>query len=82
MELANIPSRHISLLNYRRCKTKKTKDLDERLLKRRSCRTNKYWSYDEKILLDDSKRCLSIWVYEWLDLKKFEETKLPPKNAF
>ena len=80
MELANISGKYIALLQCKRFKTKKTKALDKRVQKKNFNHTSRYWGCDEKFRLIIRK---GVYPYEYIDRwKKFEETKLPPKNAF
>ena len=80
MELANISGKYIALLECKKCKTKKTKDLDEGVLKKNFNHTSKYWGCDETFRLMIRK---GVYPYEYMDCwKKSGETKLPPKNAF
>ena len=80
MELVNISGKCIALLECKRCKTKKTKDLDETVLKKNFNHTSRYWGSDEKFCLTIRK---GVYPYEYMDSwKKSGETKLPPKNAF
>lgn len=44
MKLVNIFSNYIALLRCRRCKTKKSKDLEETVLKKNFIHTSRYWS--------------------------------------
>ena len=63
-----------------RCRTKKTKDLDEGVLKKNFNHTSRFWGCDEKFRLMIKK---GVYPYEYMDgWKKFEETSLPPKDAF
>ena len=61
-------------------KQKKTKDLDEVVLKKNFSHTSRFWGCDEKFRLMIRK---GVYPYEYMDdWKKFEETSLPPKDAF
>ena len=61
-------------------KTKKTKDIDEKMLTKNSNHSNKDWSYNEKFCLIIQK---GVYLYEFMDgWKNFKETKLPPKMLF
>ena len=79
MELINNSGDYIALLRCKRCKTKKTKDLDEWVLKK-TYHTGRSWGCDEKFCLMIRK---GIYPYKYMNCwKKFEETSLPPKDAF
>ena len=59
---------------------KKKKDLDEGVLQKNFNHTSRSWGCDEKFRLMIRK---SVYPYEYMDSwKKFEETGLPPKDAF
>ena len=59
---------------------KKTKDLGERVLKKNLNHTSRFWGCDEKFRLMIRK---GVYLYEYMDSwKKFEESSLPPKDAF
>ena len=80
MELINISSDYIALLGCKRCRTKKTKDLDEGVLKTNFNHTSRFWGCDEKFPLMIQK---GVYPHTYMDgWKKFEETSLPPKDAF
>ena len=80
MELIDISGAYIALLGCVRCRTKKTKDLDEGALKRNFNHTRRFWKCDEKFRLMIRK---GVYPYEYMDgLKKFEEAGLPLKDAF
>ena len=80
MELINISSDYIASLGCKRCRTKKTKDLDEGLLKKNFNHTSRFWECDEKFCLMIRK---GVYPYEYMDgWKKFEERSLPPKDTF
>ena len=67
-------------LGCERSKTKKTKDIDEGLLKNNFNHTSRFWGCDEKFRLMIRK---DVYLYEYVDRwKKFEETSLPPKDPF
>ena len=51
MELINLSGNYISSFGYRRCKTKKTKELDEVVLKKSFNLTSSLWGCDEKFRL-------------------------------
>ena len=79
MELINICGDYIGSLWCKRYKTKKTKDLDEGVLKKNFNYTSRFWGYDEKFSLMIRK---GVYPYEYMDgWKKFEETSLPLKHA-
>ena len=80
MELINISGDYIALLGCERCRTKKTKDLDEGALKKNFNHTSRFWGSDEKFRLMIRK---GVYSYEYMDgWEKFEATSLPPKDAF
>ena len=80
MELVNISSKYIALLECKRVQTKKINDLDEMTLKKNFNHTGRYWDFDEKFCFMIRK---GVYPYEYMDRwKKFEETKLLLKNAF
>ena len=80
MELINISDDYIASLGCETCRTKKTKDLDEEVLKRNFNYTSGFWRCDEKFRLMIRK---GVYPCEYMDgWKKFEETSLPPKYAF
>ena len=80
MELINISGNYIASLGCERCRTKKTKDLDEGALKKNFNHTIRFWGCDKKLRLMIRK---GIYPYEYMDgWKKFEEAVLPPKDAF
>ena len=66
IELINISDDYIASLGCERCRTKQTKDLDGEVLKKNFNHTSGFWRCDKKFRL----------------MKKFEETNLPPKDAF
>ena len=80
MKLINISGDYIASLGCERSRTKKTKDLDEEVLKNNFNHTSRSLRRDEKFLLMIRK---DVYPYEFMDgWKKFEETSLPPKDAF
>ena len=80
MELINISDDYIASLECGRCRTKKTKDLDEEALKKNFNHTSGFWRCDEKFRLLIRK---GVYPYKYMDgWKKFEEAGLPPKDAF
>ena len=80
MELINISDDYIVSLGCERCRTKKTKDLDEEVLKKNFNHTSRFWRYDEKFRLMIPK---GVYPYKYMDgWQKFEEASLPPKDAF
>ena len=81
MELINISGDYIASLGCERCRTKKTpKDLDKEALKKNFNHTSRFWGCDEKFRLMIRK---GVYPYEYMNgWKKFEETSLPPKDAF
>ena len=80
MELINISGDYIALFGCERCRTKKTEDLDKGVLKKNFNHTSRFCRCDEKFHLMIRK---GVYPYEYMDgWKKFEETSLPPKDAF
>ena len=80
MELINFSGNYITSFGCERCKTKKTKDLDEEVLKKNFNHTNRFLGCDEKFRLITRK---GVYPYEYMDdWKRFEKTSLPPKDAF
>ena len=80
MELINISGNYISSLGCERCRTKKTKELDEEVLKKNFNHTSRSWKCNEKFRLMIRK---GVYPYEYMNgWEKFEETSLPPKDAF
>ena len=76
MELINISGNYIASLRCKRCRIKKTKGLGEGVLKKNFNDTSRFLGCDKK-------SCLMIYPYKYMDCwKKFEETSLPPKDAF
>ena len=64
MELINISGDYIASLGCERCRTKKTKDLDEGALKKNFNHTSRFWGCDEKFRLMIRK---GIYPYEYMD---------------
>ena len=80
IELINISGDYIASLGCEKCRTKKTKDLDEGVLKKNFNHTSRFWGCDEKFRLMIRK---GVYPYEYMDdREKFEEASLPPKDAF
>ena len=80
MELINISGDYIASLGCERCRTKKTKDLGERVLKKNFNHTSRFLECDEKFHLMIRK---GVYPNEYMDgWEKFEETSLPSKDAF
>ena len=80
MELINISGDYIASLGCERCRTKKTKDLEEGALKKNFNDTMWFLACDEKFHLMVRK---GVYPYEYMDgWEKFEEAGLPPKDAF
>ena len=50
-ELINISGDYIASLGCEKCRTKKTKDLDEGVLKKNFNHTSRFWGCDEKFRL-------------------------------
>ena len=79
-ELINISGDYVESLGCERCRTKNTKDLGEGALKNNFNHTSRFWGCDEKFHLMIRK---GVYPYEHMDgWEKFEETSLPPKDAF
>ena len=80
MELINIADDYIASLGCKRCRTKKTKDLDEEVLKKNFNHISGLWRPHEKFHLMIRK---GVYPYEYMDgWERFEERNLPPKEAF
>ena len=80
MELINISGNYIASLGCERCRIKKTKNLDEGVFKKNFNHIGRFWGCDEKFCLMIRK---GVYRYEHMDgWEKFEETSLPPKDAF
>ena len=80
MELINVSGDYIASLGCERCKTKKTKGLEEGVLKKNFKHTNSFWGCDEKFHLIIRK---GVYPYEYMNgWEKFEETSILPKDAF
>ena len=78
VELINISGDYIALFECERCRTKKTKDLDERVLKKNFNHISSFSGCDETFRLT-----ICVYPYEYMDSwEKFEETDLRPKDAF
>ena len=72
MELINIFSDYIASLGCERCRTKKTKDVGEDVLKNNFNHTSRFWGCDEKLHLMIRK---GVYPYEYMDdWRRFEET--------
>ena len=79
VELINISGDYIASLGCERCRTKKTKALDEDDLKKNFKHTSRSLE-DEKFRLMIRK---GAYPYEYMNSwKKFQETSLPLKDAF
>ena len=71
---------YIASLGCERCRTKKTKDLVEGGLKKNFNHTSIFWGCNKKLRLMIRK---GVYPYEYMaGWEKFEETGLPPKDAF
>ena len=80
MELIKISDEYTALFGCERCRAKKTKDLDEKVLKKNFNHTVRFWEWDENFCLMIRK---GVYPYEYMDSwKKFEETSLLPKDGF
>ena len=80
MQLVNISGGYIASLGCERCRTNNTEDLGKGALKKNFNHISRFWGLDEKFRLMIRK---GVYPYEYMDgLKKFEETSLPPKDAF
>ena len=64
MELINISGNYIASFWCKRCKTKKTKDLDEGVLKNNFNHTSRFWEFDEKFRLMIRK---GLYPYGYMD---------------
>ena len=80
MELINISGDYIASFGCERCRTKKTKDLGEEVLKKNFKHTGRFWECHEKFRRMIRK---DVYPYEYMDgWKKFEEINLPQKTHF
>ena len=80
MELIKISDKYNALFGCERCRTKKTKDLDEGVLEKNFSHTSGFWECDEKFGLMIRK---VVYPCEYIDTwKKFEEASLSPKDLF
>ena len=80
MKLINISDDYIASLGCSRCRTKRTKDLGEEVLKMNFNHTSRFWGCGEKFRLMIQK---AVCPCEYMDgWKNFEETSLPPKDVF
>ena len=64
MELINISGDYIASFGCERCRTKKTKDLGEEVLKKNFKDTGRFWECDEKFRLMIRK---GVYPYEYMD---------------
>ena len=68
MELINISGDYIALFGCKRCRTKKTKGLSEKVLKKNFKHINRFWECDEKLCLMIRKGVYPYeYVYGWLE---------------
>ena len=80
MEPINISGDYIASLGCKRCRTKKTEDLDEGTFKKNFNHPDRFWECDEKFHLMIRK---VVYPYEYMDdYKKFEEAGLSRKDVF
>ena len=80
MEVINISGDYIASFGCERCRTKKTNDLDEEVLKKNFNHTSRFWECDEQFRLMIRK---GVYPCEYMDgWKKVEDTSLPSKDAF
>ena len=80
MEMINVSGDYSASLERERCRTKKTKDLDEGVLKKNFNHTSRFWGCNEKFRLMIRK---GVYPYEYMDgWEKFEEASLPTKGTF
>ena len=80
MELINISSDYMASLGCERCRAKKTKNLDERVLKKNFNHTSRFWGCDEKFPLMIRK---GVYPYEYMDgWEKFQEANYYRKMYF
>ena len=64
MELINISDKYIALFGCKGCRTKKTKDLDQRVLKKNFNHTSRFLGCDEKFCLMVRK---FVYPYKYMD---------------
>ena len=80
MELINISGDYIASLGCEGCRSKNSRGLGNGVLKKNFKYTSRFWECDEKFRLMIRK---GVYPYEYIyGWKKFEETRLPPKDAF
>ena len=80
MDLKNISGSYIASFGCEICRTKKTKDLGEEVLKKNFKHTGRFWECHEKFRRMIRK---DVYPYEYMDgWKKFEEINLPQKTHF
>ena len=77
MKVINISVDYIASFGCKRCPTKES---DEGVLKKNFNHTSRLLGYDKKFRLMIRQ---GVYPYQYMDgWKKFEETSLPPKDAF
>ena len=63
-ELINISNDYTALLGCERCRTRKTKDLDEEALKKNFNHSSRFWGWDEKFRMMIRK---GVYPHEYMD---------------
>ena len=81
MGLINISGDYTASFRIEKCKKKKkTKGLEDGVLKKNLNHTSRFWRYNNKFCLMFQK---GVYTYIYMDgWKIFEETSLPPKDEF
>ena len=78
--MINVSGDYSASLECERCITKKTKDLDQGVLKKNFNHTSRFWGCHEKFRLMIRK---GVYPYEYMDgWETFEEASLPTKETF